>query len=392
MDEPSMSMVAVAIAAVLMFTPSAHALYFDVPPEHPYADAIEYLTRKGILKGYENRSFQPERGVARAELVKMVISMMLPEDAIDTCLTKTTATLELPSLSFLDVPKESWFAPYLCSAWVNGIVSGYPDGTFRPGDGVNLAEAAKIIALAFGFTGIELPDLGQPGNTIWYLPYVELLADRGTLPLSVREVSQKLSRAEVAEILYRLRDALSPLPPIPDLDTSRTYEEVESPLHWASYESEKHSFRIEYPDVWPAPHELFRGAYDPVPPSVHSEWRVYMGPETTRCYGRPTCVDRDITVDGYDMRYLEAALDQLETDSSVTVISETETDAMYKIVYEDDDGECRSKAAILLRPLSKTRHTDAEFYRVRFWCSAESEERAQSFRRILQSFEMLPLR
>ena len=55
------------------------------------------------------------------------------------------------------------------------IIDGYPDGTFRPGDNINYAEAAKIIANGF------LLDLGiEQGE--WYLPYTNALNDYGAKP------------------------------------------------------------------------------------------------------------------------------------------------------------------------------------------------------------------
>lgn len=46
---------------------------------------------------------------------------------------------------FTDVQPTDWFAPYVSTMVQQGILTGYPDGTFRPSQGVNRAELAKIL-------------------------------------------------------------------------------------------------------------------------------------------------------------------------------------------------------------------------------------------------------
>lgn len=49
------------------------------------------------------------------------------------------------SAVFPDVPADAWFAPFVFSAQNSGIVDGYRDGSFRPEQTVNLVEALKIL-------------------------------------------------------------------------------------------------------------------------------------------------------------------------------------------------------------------------------------------------------
>lgn len=100
-----------------------------------------------------------------------------------TCVLACTLSLLLPSLaaaqtaSFSDIPADSPVmeaAAYLKGV---GILSGYSDGTFRPNQIVNRAEAIKVIiapllkaeALA-QLTATPFSDV-KAGE--WYLPYVE---------------------------------------------------------------------------------------------------------------------------------------------------------------------------------------------------------------------------
>lgn len=55
---------------------------------------------------------------------------------------------------FKDVPRGRWYTPYVLKAYEEGWISGYPDGTFKPNKTLSRAEA---IALAVKFDGLELP-------------------------------------------------------------------------------------------------------------------------------------------------------------------------------------------------------------------------------------------
>jgi uncharacterized protein YkwD len=50
--------------------------------------------------------------------------------------------------NFPDVADEAWFAPFVFSANARSIASGYPDGFFRPEQTVNLVEALKMLFAA----------------------------------------------------------------------------------------------------------------------------------------------------------------------------------------------------------------------------------------------------
>jgi hypothetical protein len=48
---------------------------------------------------------------------------------------------------FKDVSKSDWFAPMVSQNYKDGILAGYPDGTFKPENTVNLAEFAKMYTM-----------------------------------------------------------------------------------------------------------------------------------------------------------------------------------------------------------------------------------------------------
>jgi thiol-disulfide isomerase/thioredoxin len=109
-------------------------------------------------------------------------------------------------LPFPDVPEDSWFAQYVCVAHARGIVAGYADGTFKPERAVNAAEAAKIIATSYGIAS-------EPGTAVWYQPYIDAIKNSSAYPPTISDVSAGLTRGEMAYIIHRL-NAFAELPSV----------------------------------------------------------------------------------------------------------------------------------------------------------------------------------
>lgn len=104
--------------------------------------------------------------------------------------------LEHAGQCFPDVVSGMWFYPYVCYAERVGIISGFPDGTFQPEKNISLAEAAKIVANSF-----EFPiNAGEP----WFQPFIDALREKNALPTTLQDPAQLLTRGEMAEIIYRI--------------------------------------------------------------------------------------------------------------------------------------------------------------------------------------------
>ena len=65
------------------------------------------------------------------------------------------------NLGFSDVDRNAWYMPYLRTAQHYGIIKGYPDGTFRPSNTVNRVELLKVF--------LETADVYVPACS--YQPY-----------------------------------------------------------------------------------------------------------------------------------------------------------------------------------------------------------------------------
>lgn len=174
------------------FVAPVYASFPDVPADsHENATAVEYVEMKDIVSGYPDGTFRPDIVINRAEFTKIIVRSVFTDDVIDGCMRGGASV-------FPDVPADSWYAKYVCTAKVYGLVQGYPDGTFRPSKEISFVEAAKIITV-----GLRLGASSSPGS-VWYEHYVRTLAGKKAVPLSVQRFDKPLSRGEVAEIIWRV--------------------------------------------------------------------------------------------------------------------------------------------------------------------------------------------
>ncbi len=167
----------------------------DVPADSPFVEAITYLRTNGYAQGYSDNTFRPSRNITRAEFLKLMISMLRAVPDKDACRSRSP---------FSDVPASAWFAPYVCVSKDVGIVKGNPDGTFQPGEKINLAEASTMLAKALG---IEITQ-----DTPWYKSAVLGVAAKKAIPSSLRSVNERVTRGEVAEMLWRLKENIPERP------------------------------------------------------------------------------------------------------------------------------------------------------------------------------------
>jgi Leucine-rich repeat (LRR) protein len=182
--------------------------FTDVNNPHPNFDAMEYLYENRIVDGYPDGSFHPERPVNRAEFAKIVIGSSYEPHDIETCMQSRQ---EL----FPDTPSNAWYAKYICLALRDGVVSGYPNGSFRPSQSINFAEAAKVLTNTFNLqsannslsSSSESLQFGQAFTQLqkpWYEPFVTSLSAKHAIPSSISAFNASVTRGEMAEMIYRL--------------------------------------------------------------------------------------------------------------------------------------------------------------------------------------------
>ena len=183
--------------------------FSDVPEDHWAYEYINECVSRGILNGYPDGTFKPEKQLKVCEFIKMLVcayfknveegieSLNLPDgshwarpyvligdrdffsatdyetdESIERTITRMEATemvvclyglrnygdkikssLDITDeyikdLKDLDLLESEWDKFFVNTAIKFGLMCGFDDGTFRPFDGLTRAQAAKIIYLA----------------------------------------------------------------------------------------------------------------------------------------------------------------------------------------------------------------------------------------------------
>ena len=107
--------------------------------EIPDDDALGLNTDDhfAYIVGYGNGEVRPQNNITRAE-VATIFFRLLTDDVRDENLTKTNR--------YSDVAATSWYNTAVSTLSSMGIITGYPDGTFRPNAAITRAEFAAIAA------------------------------------------------------------------------------------------------------------------------------------------------------------------------------------------------------------------------------------------------------
>ncbi|MBI4232330.1 S-layer homology domain-containing protein, partial [Candidatus Peregrinibacteria bacterium] len=174
----------------------------DVTEDYKYCEAIQWAYDNEIFQGYFDGSFRPNQAISRSEVLKVIFKAR--EIGI---LSYNGETFGFTDLMY------DWYSPYIKTALSLGVINGYDDGTFRPHQSVNRAEAlAMLLRTGQAKDGIIIPtnNYGQPyydvptGAGVWYLSYVWFAQ---IYNLSDNEYyffpAQPMTRAEMADMLYR---------------------------------------------------------------------------------------------------------------------------------------------------------------------------------------------
>ncbi|MCK9186415.1 S-layer homology domain-containing protein [Candidatus Gracilibacteria bacterium] len=168
------------------------AAFSDVNSSNQFFDAVNFVKSQNFVNGYDDGTYKPSSQINRAEFVKIIIGAIFTENEISQC---------TPTKTFSDVNENDWFYKYVCTASNNGIVGGYADGSFKPANYINFSEASKIIVNAFGYQ--------TSPSELWYQSFIEKLEELKAIPTTICSVSKNISRGEMAEMIYRLKEKIT---------------------------------------------------------------------------------------------------------------------------------------------------------------------------------------
>jgi hypothetical protein len=123
--------------------------YSDIS-KHWAKDSIVKLTELDIIQGYGSYRFAPNQPISRAEAVNI--------------LNKVFNWQTQDSTPYNDVVKSDWYYSAIANASNSGVVSGYPDHSFKPNRTLSRMEMAALLAHAK--TGQVIPGGAASFNDI----------------------------------------------------------------------------------------------------------------------------------------------------------------------------------------------------------------------------------
>ncbi|MGO4889629.1 S-layer homology domain-containing protein [Anaerobacillus sp. MEB173] len=206
---------AIAFVMMVVFIPlhnvQAQGKFSDVPDKAFYAEPVKELARQGVISGYEDGTFKPNKEVNRAEAATMIAKAI----GLDT--------KNAPAPNFTDVKKGAWYSGSISSLVKAGIVDGYPDGTFLPEQTITRAALAKMLVEAYA----QLDEVKNQRTAFkdvvpnsWYEGYVTGLVNAkittGKTPTTFAP-NAVVTRGEAATFLYRAQLLRGPAPEIVEI-------------------------------------------------------------------------------------------------------------------------------------------------------------------------------
>lgn len=156
--------------------------------------AAAELYRRAVIGGYPDGEFKGAKSVNRAEAAKFLLLSRfgeVPEVANDG--------------QFKDVLDGQWYTKYVVTAANKGIIKGYEDGTFKPGDTVNTAEFLKMLSLTFDLEQNPPYEFEDVADGQWFAPFAGVAAKYKLFPNRGSKLlpGQELTREEVAVAIYQ---------------------------------------------------------------------------------------------------------------------------------------------------------------------------------------------
>lgn len=183
----SLSMVLGSFGLAFAATPNVASKFSDVNGKN-CEEAVKVLSDLSVVTGYDDGTYKPENIVTRAEMAVLVVNALGLQNYVTTTAKST----------FKDMDGYGWAEGYIAYAQQLGIISGYGDGTFKPGKTVSYDEAATMLVAALGYTPASL-------QGTWPANYVTKAKSLGILD-GVKAGADGANRGDTAIMLYQTLD------------------------------------------------------------------------------------------------------------------------------------------------------------------------------------------
>ena len=187
----------ILVMTMVVSTFAFAATFSDVSSDKNYYEPVSVLSAFGIINGYEDGTFGPDKNVTRAEFSVMLMRAL------------GSANMGNPDpagMPFTDLADTSWAVSDIRTAYDLGIINGMSATTFEPGSNVTYEQALKMIVCALNYGAhadqIQSTAVNQP----WYHGYLQTAISLGLVNGVPYVVQQPAKRWEIAQMIYNSFD------------------------------------------------------------------------------------------------------------------------------------------------------------------------------------------
>lgn len=153
----------------------------------PCEPAVTALINEGVISGYPDGTFRPSNTISRAEACVVAVKSMKVSDSDVTA---------APASGFTDLAGYDWASKYINYGVKQGLIKGYPDGSFRPAASVTENEMSAMLIHSLGY-----PDSSVQGTwpSNYYNKAMELgLYQSMDAPKTAPDADHPATRGDVA--------------------------------------------------------------------------------------------------------------------------------------------------------------------------------------------------
>jgi hypothetical protein len=168
---PTATLTATATATATTTATTCPITFTDVNPPDFFYTAVRYLACRGAISGYSDGTFRPYNDTTRGQVSKIVV------------LAESFPLNTAGGPHFTDVDPANPFYPFIETAYNRALVSGYSDGTFRWGANVTRGQLSKIVVQAEGWP-IDLtgaPHFSDVGTSNPFYAFIETAYNSGII-------------------------------------------------------------------------------------------------------------------------------------------------------------------------------------------------------------------
>lgn len=188
---------AVLLTLAMLFSTVGYAAQFsDVSSESGYYEPIQILSGLGIINGYEDGTFGPDKDVTRAEFATMLMRAMASAGIGST---------DAAGTPFTDIAGH-WGISDIRTAYDLGIINGMTATTFEPNSKVTYEQALKMIVCALNYGGqanaLQQSAVAADPKTKWHYGYVQTARSIGLVNRVTVMTEQPAKRAHIAQMIY----------------------------------------------------------------------------------------------------------------------------------------------------------------------------------------------